>query len=287
MRNGVKAVIFILCFVIAAASYMLTAKEMKPVYEVSAMELTDGMINVCEGVYVITNKEHKVNMTLVVSGGEGVLIDAGDNEEDGKVLESFLKKNNVQISNIFITHSHSDHVFNLEKFSASASNVYKYDNTEDGQQVKVGDMSFRVLHTPGHDYNKHMSIEIEDKNILLAGDIVYSDNIPSMGYGSTYEDHVSTWERLAKNRYDLIIPGHGELVNGTLALERHLEYVKNATYKVREILKSGGSRQEINEIKLEDCMKDSSFITASNAANLHKTNMLLIYAKVKKELGIK
>lgn len=93
----------------------------------------------------------------IESNGEAAIIDPL--RETQPYLDR-LEKDNAKLKFIFETHFHADFVsghLDLAK-KTGATIVYgpnaetKYDilKAEDGQEVKVGDLTFRILHTPGH-----------------------------------------------------------------------------------------------------------------------------------------
>ena len=60
----------------------------------------------------ITFGEYRANSYLVCEGNKAILIDASLSVEK---LESALNKNRVELEYIFITHSHFDHMLNLQE----------------------------------------------------------------------------------------------------------------------------------------------------------------------------
>lgn len=93
----------------------------------------------------------------IESDGEAVIIDPL--RESAPYLEK-LKKDGVQLKYIFETHFHADfvsgHLDLAEKtgaeivFGPMASPEYDIYSANDGEIIKVGKVSFKVLHTPGH-----------------------------------------------------------------------------------------------------------------------------------------
>src|SRR5882757_5757275 len=93
----------------------------------------------------------------VESAGESAIIDPL------RDIESYLqlaKERNTTIKYIFETHFHADFVsghIDLAKqtgativYGPNAETAYNVHIAQDGELLKVGDITFKVLHTPGH-----------------------------------------------------------------------------------------------------------------------------------------
>ncbi|HXB39087.1 MAG TPA: MBL fold metallo-hydrolase, partial [Bacteroidia bacterium] len=94
---------------------------------------------------------------LVASEGEAAIIDPL--RETQPYLE-LAKKHNVKIKYILETHFHADfvsgHVDLAQKtgaqivFGPDAQTNYKSISATDGQELKIGKLTVKVMHTPGH-----------------------------------------------------------------------------------------------------------------------------------------
>src|SRR5689334_17144761 len=93
----------------------------------------------------------------IESEGEAVVIDPL------REVESYVQKakaNGAQIKYVFETHFHADFVsghLDLSKqtgapivYGPTAEPSFKAHIAKDGEEFKVGRVSFKVLHTPGH-----------------------------------------------------------------------------------------------------------------------------------------
>ncbi|MBT3190035.1 MAG: MBL fold metallo-hydrolase [Anaerolineae bacterium] len=122
------------------------------------------------------------------------------------------------------------HLLNPEKLIASATRIYKEDMdrlwgdflavpedkliaAEDGQEITVGDLKIKAIHTPGH-AEHHISWGIED-DIVFTGDI---GGVRMFGYGYVRlplvppELHLERWhdslEKLLSMNFKRIAPTH-------------------------------------------------------------------------------
>jgi len=91
------------------------------------------------------------------SSGEAVVVDPA------YAIEPYLaeaKKRHVRITRVLETHTHADHVSGHGRFALeheipvhvhpAANAEYPNEPLEDGQEISLGDVKIRVLHTPGH-----------------------------------------------------------------------------------------------------------------------------------------
>ncbi len=173
---------------------------------------------------------------LVGDKGRALLIDAG--VSSNKVL-SIAKDLNLTIEKIILTHGHIDHIveldslventnakvyihiddemaltdarFNLSAFTGIATTFKcKHEVLRDGSIVQLGDLNFKVFHTPGHTAG---SICLEVNNNLFSGDTLFK-----AGYGrvdlpnGNFEDIYKTIvDKLFLLPNDMIVyPGHGD-----------------------------------------------------------------------------
>ncbi len=113
----------------------------------------------------------------------------------------------VRIAWIIDTHTHADHFTGAKKFSAALDApviMHRYSpapfadmRVDDGDAIKVGDLLFTVLHTPGHTRDS-MCLHVEDRvftgDTLLIGGTGRTD-LPS---GNPEQLHASLFDKLLK-----------------------------------------------------------------------------------------
>jgi cyclase len=80
-------------------------------------------------------------------------------------------------------------------------------------------------------------IQMPQEGLLFAGDLVVTDRPPFLSQGDTKE-WLQALTYLRKLRYDLMIPGHGELT-GKEATEKMSEFLRMVRRKVRSAYRSG------------------------------------------------
>ncbi|MFM8739927.1 MAG: rhodanese-like domain-containing protein [Cytophagales bacterium] len=164
----------------------------------------------------------------IESDGEAAIIDPIRETEPYIIL---AKKRNAVIKYIFETHFHADFVsghLDLAKkvnapiiYGPQALTSYKVYNAADGEEFKLGKLTLRVLHTPGHTPESSCFLLLsEDKKpyAIFTGDTLFVGDVgrPDL------LDGVMTREELASMLYDslnnkiktlpdttIVYPAHG------------------------------------------------------------------------------
>jgi len=145
-----------------------------------------------------------VNTYLAVDEetNKGFIVDPGGYSPK---LADAIKKENIDISYILLTHGHSDHICGVHEhqeelpnakvvahkdeetmlhdirfnFSAEFGTPYTVDAdiyVEDGDELQVGDITLKFFHTPGHSPGG-MCIYAEKENVLFSGDTLFCQSI--------------------------------------------------------------------------------------------------------------
>jgi len=82
-----------------------------------------------------------------------------------------------------------------------------------GEQLEIGDMTWDVIHIPGHSAGSIALYNKSDK-ILIPGDVVYADY--AIGrfdlFGADPLKHRESLFRLAELDVDLLLPGHNRIM---------------------------------------------------------------------------
>jgi hydroxyacylglutathione hydrolase len=146
------------------------------------------------------------NTYLLCDEGDGILVDPGF--FDPREYNAFRQKmdyKSIQLQAVLLTHAHVDHVLGLERvlkdFSVPVylnhTDLFLWENFPDQaamfgvrtsgfdfipeplpemQNHLIGNFTFDVLYTPGHSPD-HISIYFKKYDILVAGDVLFSESI--------------------------------------------------------------------------------------------------------------
>jgi hydroxyacylglutathione hydrolase len=164
----------------------------------------------------------------IESEGEAAIIDPLRETEPYIALAN---KRNAKIKYVFETHFHADFVsghIDLAKrvgapiiYGPQANTSYKVINAVDGQEFKLGKLTFRVLHTPGHTPESSCYLLMDENNkehAVFTGDTLFVGDVgrPDL------LDGIMTREELASMLFDsltkkiktlpddvIVYPAHG------------------------------------------------------------------------------
>ena len=174
--------------------------------------------------YIVADEETK----------QAVVIDPGD--EGDRILE-VAKANNLKINEIICTHAHFDHVGaagDIKKQTGAKIIMHKEDLetyslakdqgafwgiqvddlpqpdgfVEEGDDVKVGSLSFKVMHTPGHSKG---GICLYGEGIIITGDTIFKGSIGRTDFpGGSIEELKGSFRRIIALPEDTrVFSGHG------------------------------------------------------------------------------
>ena len=123
----------------------------------------------------------------VVSNGEMALVDPG---RDPKPYLDFARQHNVKVVAVFETHPHADfissHLEFYEKYGANiyinseAGVSYPHKPMNDGDEVRIGQVTVRALFTPGHspDHNTYLLFDEQgNPYAVYTGDALFVGDV--------------------------------------------------------------------------------------------------------------
>jgi len=82
----------------------------------------------------------------------------------------------------------------------------------ENDEIKVGEYSLRVIHTPGHT-PCHISLYLEEKEVLFSGDVVVGEGATWIGLPcGDVAVYIDSLKKLLKMKLKLILPAHGPVI---------------------------------------------------------------------------
>ena len=166
--------------------------------------------------------------------GAAAVIDPG---ADADAIRAVLQEEHVQRGSILLTHAHFDHIgavgaladlgfpvychtldcpalqdgrLNLSAFfGAPTAPIRDAVALEEAAELSVGELTFTVLHTPGHTVG---SVCFQIGGTLFAGDTLFCESIGRTDFpGGNMRDMRTSLQRLAMLDGNVrVYPGHGE-----------------------------------------------------------------------------
>lgn len=169
-----------------------------------------------------------------LENSENVLMDAGTGDS-WKNIEQL-----EEIDKVVVTHSHYDHVDNLEKtvekfgpkvFAFAPDNLeVEAETVEEGDVIELCGEEFEVFHTPGHK-NDSICLHSHKSGKLFTGDLIFPDS----GFGRTDLEEgdrdrlIESIEKISVLDVNSFYPGHGEAV-----LEQADESIRESLHEARK-----------------------------------------------------
>jgi hydroxyacylglutathione hydrolase len=182
----------------------------------------------------------------LISGEKNILVDPGHYALFDHVRTELerLSISPQDIDLVMITHGHPDHLEGVKIFS-STSTLIAIHNTEmdyirnvtphygealgisnfepdillQEGSLKIGDLNFEVIHTPGHSPGS-FCVYWPAKKVLFTGDVVFNQGLGRTdlpgGHGQQLKDSI---KRLSRLEVDYLLPGHGDIIVGRERVE--------------------------------------------------------------------
>ena len=160
---------------------------------------------------------------------EAILIDPGlDFSSEAKPIFEYITAGKLKVRFIVNTHGHDDHVKGNTLFQQKLNVpicIHSLDAhfiegaekgmfpanfmLEDGDLVKFGSETLKVMHTPGHTLG---SICLVGEKLVFTGDTLFAGGIGRTDFpgGSMSDMRVSLQKLVRLPDYLLVYPGHGE-----------------------------------------------------------------------------
>jgi len=171
---------------------------------------------------------------LIGDSKEAAVVDPG--WEIDKIL-SIAKKHDLDVKYILITHSHYDHIGQVKEIADATGAVVcvhkedmgeirnkgvdKIKTIEEGDEISVGKIKIKVLHTPGHSLG---SVCYLVDNKLITGDTLFVENIGRTDLpGGDSKIIAESLKRLKKLDENIeVYPGHdyGSIKHSTIKHEK-------------------------------------------------------------------
>ncbi len=159
---------------------------------------------------------------LLGSDGEAIIVDPS---VEAHVYQEIARREGLTVTRVIETHVHADHVSRARELAQLANATlfmpvndrvtFDYEGVEHGDEMSSGDVSIRVIATPGH--TGESVCYLVDEQIMFSGDTIFVDSVgrPDLERGD--EGAVAGAEALFTSLHDRVL----ELGDDVLILPAH------------------------------------------------------------------
>jgi hydroxyacylglutathione hydrolase len=159
---------------------------------------------------------------------EAIIIDPGfEADFEAEQITRYVDENALKVKFIVNTHGHEDHISGdlvLKRKYGVPICIHRFDAPclgdlgerqppanvllEDGALLKFGDVTLKVMHTPGHSLG---SISLVGDKLVFTGDTLFAGSIGRTDFaGGSDRDMKSSLQKLVGLPDDFVVyPGHG------------------------------------------------------------------------------
>ncbi|MFP4106539.1 MAG: MBL fold metallo-hydrolase [Phycisphaerae bacterium] len=221
---------------------------------------TPKVLEVADGVWV----RQEIDNIGWVDMGDGLLIvDALEHKEkEDDVIQAMQDTaGDKPLKYLLNTHTHYDHIALNDVFhdrGAEVINAHLKDIPQDGLTIEGPQRSAKMIPFPGCHTTEDCVVWIPESKVLFMGDLFGWGLIPLTRNMRTEEFSllVSTYERLIDYGADVVVAGHGPLLDNNV-LRRYVDYIHWLRTECRRRVESDQSdRQILKEIKPPEDMED-------------------------------
>ena len=213
-------------------------------------------MKILEGLYGFLWNNPTANNcnTYLIDGEKRILVDPGHYHLFGHVREglSGLSLSPQDIDIVIITHGHPDHMEGIRVFAETSTMIAVSKAEMDfikgvaphygdalgisglepdillrEGDLKIGDINFQVIQTPGHSPGS-ICLYWPLKKVLLAGDVIFNQGIGRTdlpgGNGQELKESIKSISRLD---LDYVLTGHGDIVSGSDNVNSNFEVIES------------------------------------------------------------
>ncbi|EKV28650.1 Zn-dependent hydrolase [Caenispirillum salinarum AK4] len=262
-----------------ALALAISAKAADLSYDLTPQEVAPGTY-VLEGTREYFTRENGgniVNTAFIVTNEGVVVIDNGPSKRYGEELRAAIARvTDKPVLRVIVTHLHPDHFLGGQAFEdvpvgATAAtragiaeegtmvteNLYRLsgdwmrgtetvvpsETLEDGQVIKVGGHTLRLLELSGHTESDLVVMD-ETTGVLFASDLVFHDRAPTFPHAD-----IAVWleslDTLQALDFKVLVPGHGPVTRDAGPIEQTRAYLQWLNGALREAAAGG---REITEV---------------------------------------
>jgi len=203
------------------------------------MKITDNLHG-----FLWTDYRANNSNAYLIDGNMKILIDPGHAHLFGHVTDGLaaLSFRPDDIDLVVVTHCHPDHMEAVRLFSrlpaliamnkaemdfCAAMGLLDFQPSfllQEGE-LRVGDKTFQVLHTPGHSPGS-ICLYWPEKKALFSGDVIFHQGLGRTDLpGGNGKDLKTSILRLSRLDVEHVLPGHGDWISGGRKVRANFDQV--------------------------------------------------------------
>lgn len=216
------------------------------------MKIFDGM-----HAFLWTNPQANNCNTYFIDGEKKILVDPGHHQLFGHIRDglSRLSLTPEDIDLVIITHGHPDHMEAVKIFAGASASIaipaiemdfirnlpphlagalgvaeFEPDILLQEGDLKVGNMNFQVIHTPGHSPGS-ICLYWPETKALLTGDVVFDQSVGRTDLpGGDGEKLKESINMISSFDADYLLTGHGDIVSGHERVKANFDEIKRVWF---------------------------------------------------------
>lgn len=257
-----------------------------------------------------TNHGEIANIGFIVGEQCVAVIDSGGSPQQGIALRIAIKQTTTKpVCYVINTHVHPDHIYGNSAFKATgvkfvghhklaramATRAPHYlskadelldirvndDNiippnlqVRDSLTLNLGNRELVLTAHPTAHTDNDLSVYDKTTDTFWLADLVFLEHIPVID--GSIKGWISEMERLEKNHYKLVIPGHGRLIKDwPTSLQPQKNYLLQLTSEIKSMIKQGRT--------LEYAVENVGFAAKANWQlfdEFHRKNITMAFAEL-------
>ncbi|MBS7669964.1 quinoprotein relay system zinc metallohydrolase 1 [Croceicoccus gelatinilyticus] len=254
------------------APALVYAEQFAGTYNPQAEEVADGiwMVRGADEPIAFANGGAIANTVIIATNDGTIVVDPGPSLSYGKAIRALAESvTGKPVIRVYITHLHPDHSFGAGAFDAGivhALSATRHDLERDGEgfsdalfrvladwmkgttvvlpqgdvtagKTVIGGRKLQLFALGGHS-SGDLAILDEATGTLIGGDLVFHDRAPATPHANI-DGWLSALDTLEGVPHKLVIPGHGPIDSGNVAIPQTRDWLSWLDSMLNEAVLSG------------------------------------------------
>jgi glyoxylase-like metal-dependent hydrolase (beta-lactamase superfamily II) len=241
-----------------------------------------------KNLWVKQNNPYATNTGLLINAGQVCLIDPGISPADCEEIISFVAKYGAEVTTVILTHAHWDHLLGAQYFPKAqvvanrcyldvihkhsvhlAQQVFVWWTSVNNDafdswtppnpstvfmhsmEMRIGELSIRLLHTPGHTID-HSVVYLPQEKMLWAGDMLSDRDVPLVEDINAYIKSLAMLDEMETN---ILVSGHGTPALQSGEIQTRFDQDRDYVYALRQCVQHALVRGDDSMLAVNNCIK--------------------------------